>query len=364
MRSLRKVVVTEAIIHILEKDAGKKIISERTVPLKNNENLSVYFEKLIQEASEEGAARAATFSDADPNEPFELCMKMFRNPKAFIPGSKVFGEKFYQIMESNKSIGDGDLVVCRFNADSESGSDFLAIMKLLPVGAYRNVQKGKAGSGQMYVDLEVDPFIFPKDINVLQKVALISKPPSKDRAPDVLFLDKQDKRGDVAKFFKTFLDVEFVRDNAELTLNLYNCLIHSLNDMRETLTPALDKYLGDKIYQIFTEQGIAALTKKGFLDLYEWAEGLVAPPTVRSWFAKDLKLEFQNTKKIFLDLKLVERYTKQRAFYGQVGSKFHVETGSYNDLVQSVRYVANQPGVPPYFEVLIHTSTWREDTKR
>jgi hypothetical protein len=337
---------------------------ERTVPLKDNPNLSIYFKELIEKASQDGMARAATFSDINPNESFDLCMRMFRNLSAFTNGSKVLGEKFYQLMQADQRIGDGDLVICRFAGDSDDpdlGRDFLAIMKLLPIGAYRNVQKGKTGTGGMYIELEVDPFIFPRDSNVLQKVAFVSKPPSRGGVPDVLILDKQYKRGEIAQFFKNFLDVALVRDSAELTLSLYRCLIHSLNDMRQTLTPALDRYLGDVIYEIFSEKGITKLTNKGVLDIYDWVDGLKASQNVKNWIRKDLQIEFLVMKKIKIDLKLVEKYIKRRSFFGQVGSKFYVETTSYNDLVKSVSYVTNKPGVQPFYEVIIHTTTWREE---
>lgn len=364
MRALRNVVIKEAIVHILEEDAGRKIISERTIPLKDNPNISIYFEDLITKASEDGAARAAVFTASKADGPLDLCRSMFKGSAAFTAGSKELSEVFYSLMQADHRIKDGDLVVCRFTADSASGRDFLAILKLLPVGAYRNVQKGQAGSGKMFVDLEVDPFIFLKDINVLQKVALVSQPPSANADPEVLILDKQYKHGEIAKFFKDFLDVALVRDPAELTLNLYTCLIHSLNNLRQTLTPELDQYLGMKIYEIFTGEGMALLTSRGRLDLYGWVEKLDVTPEVKNWLAKDLKNEFQRITSIKIDLSLVEKYIKRRSFSGQDDSTYHMPTSSYSDLVQSVRYVANKPGVPPYYEVVIHTSVWREETSR
>ena len=382
MRNLSKVTITDAIINILEEDEKRKVISERTVPLKTNPNLSIYFEDLITKASEDGAARAAVFSIPDDDKPpptgskksllpdpdknlanisLERCMTMFKSSAKFTAGSKEFSEKFYAIMEDDHRIGDGDLVACRFTAESDSGKEFLAIMKLLPVGAYRNVQRGQAGSGEMYVDLDLDPFVFPKNINVLQKVAVISKPPSEDRASEVLILDKQYKRGEIAQFFKNFLDVALVRDPAELTLNLYQCLIRGLNGIREILTPNLDRLLGDMIYEIFTAKGIKKLTKKGYLDLYNWVGGLKVNQKVKDYFVDELKNEFGRTKKIKLELSLVEKYIKRRSFNAQDDSKFSAETSSYNDLVQSVKHVTNKPGVRPYYEVVIHTSTWRED---
>lgn len=387
MRSLRNVSVKEAIIHIFEEETEnkgdrkeknykearkdkdrkiKKVISEQTVKLQENPDLRIYFEDLIGKASEDGSARAAAFTDAEVNKPLERCRKMFESSNAFTAGSEEFSTLLYDLLKADSRIKDGDLVACRFTAKAgDTENDFLAILKLLPIGAYRNIQKLDSESGRMFIDMEVDPFIFLNDANVLQKAALISRQPCGDADPQVLILDKQYKHGEIARFFKEFLGVALVRDPAELTLNLYTCLIHSLNDIRDTLTPELDKCLGISIYEIFSKEGVATLTnREGELELYDWVGQLEAPPAIKRWLERELRNEFQDDTAIKLDLSLVEKYIRRRSFSGQDGSTYHMPTSSYTDLVQSVRYVTDEPGAPPYYEVKIRTSVWREETNK
>ncbi|MCL4275736.1 MAG: nucleoid-associated protein [Anaerolineales bacterium] len=359
MRSMRNVKVEDAIVHILEIKEGRKVISERPVPLLNNPNLSGYFEDLIVKASEDKSARAAVFSISEsiPNEPFEICAGMFGSTAVFARGSQALGETFYTMMKNDGRIGDGDLVVCRFTAETDSGrGKFLGIMKLNPIGAFRNVERGRGDAGGMYVDLEIDPFVFPKDMDVLQKVAFISQPSVEDAAPDILILDTQDPNKEVAQFFQEYLDVVLVRDTAEKTLILYRCLIQSLNDQRKALSPALDKYLGNEIYNIFT--------RKGSFNMFQWVDDLKkGSQKVKDAFKQALKNEFGQEKKIMLDLTLVERHLNRRTFKGQLASRFSMETAIYDDIVQSVQFVKGKPNEPEHFIVTINTSTWREEIK-
>jgi hypothetical protein len=108
-------------------------------------------------------------------------------------------------------------------------------------------------------------------------------------------------------------------------------------------------------------KGIKNMTKRGYLDLYAWVNTLNINQKVKGRFVVGLKNEFGNKKKIKLDLSLVEKYIKRRSFSAQDGSSFSVDTIIYNDLVQSVKHVTNKPSLAPYYEVVIHTSTWREN---
>lgn len=165
MRSMLNVKVEDAIVHILEIKEGRKVISERPVPLLNNPNLSRYFEDLIVKASEDKSARAAVFSISEsiPNEPFEICASMFGSTAVFARGSQALGETFYTMMKNDGRIGDGDLVVCRFTAETDSGrGKFLGIMKLNPIGAFRNVERGRGMRAECMLTLRSIPLYSPK----------------------------------------------------------------------------------------------------------------------------------------------------------------------------------------------------------
>ncbi|MBN8655511.1 MAG: nucleoid-associated protein [Anaerolineae bacterium] len=362
MRFLHNVEVTDAIVHILELKEGKKLISERKIPLENNTDIKEYFAELIAGSTESDGARAALFSGtgATKNASLKLCEKMFSGGAGFTAGSKILGDKFYDLMKNDGRIGDGDLVACRFKADAKSGGDFLCIMKLNPVGVFRNVQRGKAGSGEMYIDLEIDTFVFPRDNkNVVQKIAIIN-----DKTSNALLLDRQQfKKGEVAQFFKDFLELEFLKDPAELTLLLYQCLIKTLNELRKNLQPQQDMELGRQIYEIFTENGIKNLTRIGKLNLREWAEKLKVPQLVRNRFVQDLQDEFDEVTEIQIDLSLVQEYTRKRSFSGEFSSHFSIPTESYGAVVQSVEYVRGKPGEQDHYRVVINTSNWREEVK-
>jgi hypothetical protein len=355
LRNLQNVIVTQAIAHILEPKAKNITISDLCIPLQENPDLSDYFAEHIKLSSQELMARAAQFSGIESDKPSGICLSMLRDDNFFVEGSKQLADQLYRAMQKTEKISDGDLVVCRYMVGNAQQDEFLAIIKLDPVGAFRNIQRVDDQTGKTLVDLRVDPFIFPKSTNILQKGAYIerSRDPAGAEQLGILLLDKQLKGPEVAKFFyKDFLGVSFVQDPAELTLQLFKCLIDCLNDLRPQVDHRLDSRLGRAIYAIFDQY----LT---FFDIYAWLQPLNLLPQVEAQIRATLQAELPGIRDMTIDPTLVQAYTRRRSFNGQMGLNFSVPAPNYDTVVRNIRRVRS-PGQQDYYEITIHTTIWRE----
>lgn len=352
MRDLSSVEVSEAIVHILEPKSGNVVFSERSIPMASNPVLSQYFAKHIKLSIQDQAAKAARFPERNPEKPSGICHNMFKGGPHFVTGSQLLSEQLCEVMEADDRIADGNLVVCLYKDVTEPADKYMALIKLDPVGAFRNVEITDKKTGKKYVDLQIDPFVFPRDTNILQKGAYIGR--TADRKDyQILFVDKQLKRGEIAKFFyQDFLGAAFVWDSAELTRLLYKCLIEALNNLRPSLTANEDRYLGAKIYQIFTQSGK--------FDIYPWLNALNASAHIKTELRQNLQKWLPGVQEIERELWLARILAGRRTFFGEGQSRFSILSNSYDNVVQSVER-KNVPGRRPFYEVVIHTSSWREE---
>ena len=354
MRNLNQVEVAEAIVHIIEPKAGHKALSERCIPLENNPELALYFAEHIRLSSIDPMARSAQFTGEDLNRPSGICPRMFSSSDDFIDGSRYLAGQLYDAMSIDGRVSDGDLVVCRYTVGAARNPEYMAIIKLDPVGAFRNIEVEDSATGKKYVDLRIDSFVFPRTTDILQKGAYLGRS-ARNSHLEVLLLDKQLRGPEVARFFyEDFLGVSFAPDPAELTLALYKCLIRTLNTLREKseVTPAEDKLLGNAIYAIFKTQEM--------FDIYPWIDQQQVRDPAKHRLRINLESALPERRMIPIDLSLVDVYTQRRTFAGQMGLKISAWSDKFGTVVQSVTR-RRTPAKHEYYEVVIHTATWNEE---
>ncbi len=352
MRNLETLEVTRAIVHILEVKKGRKVISDVDIPLSSNPELKEYIADLILAASREPLAKAAKFIENDPKKRPVFYQELFDDDSIFISHSQTLAKQFYDLMDQDKRIADGDLVVCSFMTPLMPHMKFMAIMKLDPMGAFRNIEMKAPRSGKL-VDLRKDPYVFSENPDALQKSVFFGLPGGRKSQTEILLLDKQLNRGEIARFFfQDLLGVELLQDSAELTLTLYKCLIDALNSVRPLLPASKEKYLGEQIYKIFNHNSEFSRTS--------WLNSLQVAIPVKIKLEEIINQHLPGIKSFTLDMTLVNQFTRKRTFSGEALSRFTIPTHDYRNIVRSVEYVT-PPADKPYYEVIIHTTRWQEE---
>lgn len=353
MRNLTNVIVDTVIVHALAPRSGQKLVSARPVSLANNPALNEYLVKHIELSLGDNTARAARFGNSAPDKPAGITQAMLTNGTDFVGGSQQLADQLYDIMFKNRATADGDLAVCQFHTADRPQEPYLALIKLDPVGVFRNVPR-KDAQGREYLDLVLDPNVFSRDVRSLQKGAYVR---CIDSRPEfhMLLVDKQAKRGDIALFFRhEWLEATFELDPAELTRLLYLALIEMANQLRPTLQPDEDKRLGLAIYQLFDPQN-----HQLDLDWGAWIDGLALPDE-----AKDsLQIALENTfskQVLTLDMTLVNLLTRRRAFDGEGGLHFGVDTDFAQDVIDSVSHEPHPIDGHLTYKVVLYTDKWNE----
>jgi hypothetical protein len=353
MRNLTDVIVDKVIVHALEPRSKHKLISEAIVPLKTNPDLTKYLVKHIELSLGDETARAARFADLGLDRPAGISQDILADGGSFVPGSQAMAEQLYDIMLNNRATADGDLAVCRFHSKQKPEDPYLALIKLDPVGVFRNVS-AQDDLGREYLDLVLDPYVFPRDFHSLQKGAYIR---CIDGGPEyhALLVDKQAKRGEIARFFRdAWLGAEFELDDAELTRQLYLVLIRTANQIRPKLQANQDRQLGLEIYDIFGQRNQGAIFNWG-----TWIGSLALPNSERDTLEESLDATFADHL-ITLDMTLVNLLTRRRAFDGEGGLHFGVDTPFARDVIQRVSYQYDPVKAAWIYEVVLHTDTWNE----
>lgn len=362
MRDIQEVVIDDLIVHITEPKRDLVVISDACVPLVGQDQVAGYFAEHIVRSLQDAGAKAASFPGDGSSWTRDLCAEMLTGSReTFVRGSQKLATHLAEILAKLPQTSDGDLAICRYRQKNTrkakagaAGEPYLAIIKLDPVGAFRNVTETDPATGALYVNLEVDPYVFPRSADVLQKGAYVRNPQVYKKFFQMLMVDKQTKtRGAVAKFFgEEFMGAVYVNDPAELTLRLYRSLVRSLNELRPTLTWQEDQYLGQEIYQIFA--GV------GSFNVTTWLNGLTVSPTLKATLRSEVSRVMQNQLIVQRDPALAEELTRRRVFSGQGLLHFSILSASYDAVVKSVDYIAGPAA--GYYRIVLETTSWTEQS--
>jgi hypothetical protein len=407
-----------------EQTQKRFVLSDRSLTLDPNSELASFFGDHIVESLQDIGAKAAFFKEdpsppatkanadeqqesdepPDPDAPQHpaktVCQEILDDRMEFVFGSRDLAKRLWSVMLDNDSISDGDLAICRFRATGsrtpwgavDEDATYLAIIKLDPVGAFRNVIEGEDTEDTL-VTLESDPYVFPRRTDVLQKGAYIQRPRG-GREYDLLLVDKQTYRG-IAQFFtRDFMGADYVADAAEMTRRLFHCLISVLNDIRSgsveedngqvAMTSSQDLYLGKEIYRIFDDAyvKIDPQTKKivagppvfddqARFDLEKWLDYLNLPPDpdvtrdkdktnrklLKQAILKNVSSCLGDQTRIERDLALVRHMTRRRSFSLQRGGTYSVPQDEFGQMIHSVKRQGNT------FTVTFETTSWRENLR-
>ena len=118
-----EIIITNAIMHILETSVGMPILSEYA--LERHEELNDLLRTHIYKVASGDDLKTCVFKEEDGSEMFEL-VKNFRE-EDLIAFSKVAAVKLYEIMRANPEIPSADFCVVTFKNE---GRDYLALLKM------------------------------------------------------------------------------------------------------------------------------------------------------------------------------------------------------------------------------------------
>lgn len=428
MRDITKVKVDKLIVHMMERKRKivvdgveqtpeRLVLSDRCAPLDPDSELAIFLGDHIVESLRDTSAKAALFhqieveatngtstaaSDAPPDtlqpqtSPLEACRSILRGEDGvLVDGSQDLAKRLWQVLLGNDAIADGDLAVCLFTVIERSKAPvkeedpYLALIKLEPVGAFRNVVAGE-NTDETLVTLESDPYVFPRRTDILQKGAYI-RTLDKDGTFHMLIVDKQTHRG-IARFFtRDFLNVGFVEDAAEKTLRLFEGLVATLNNLLKGfrnqdgrlthLTSTQYLTLARAIYEPFAEDypqrdpntgriipGHRVFDRDGKFNFRKWLKRLELPvdadikanddlanrQVIKRIILEQITEHMKGELTIEIDRALVKHRTGRRKILLQKGGSYSIPREEFERMIKSIRWIGNR------FEVVFETTSWYE----
>jgi hypothetical protein len=266
-----------------------------------------------------------------------------------VKGSQQLAERLYGIIDRDKRISAGDLVVGFYRAGNRPHiSRYLALLKIDPSEVFRHKTE-RDSQGNLYIRFEIETDVMPTTREKLQKCAFVQ--PLDPRADyDMMLLDRQQVRTPVARFFtEDFLGAALALDAHQRTDRLYRSLVSANNLLRPKLQPQQDEIL---------HQAINSTVSSASINVDNWLEALPLSEEQKEQIDQVVSQELPD-RTFEIDTSYGQRLIQKRRFRGDYDLRVEVSADQYSEIIQSVQYVEGSES-RPYYRIVIHTQKWEE----
>ncbi len=349
MRYSTDIEIDQLIIHMVDPwGPNGLVLSERTLPLEDNPNVTAYFVAHIQNSLTDAAARAARFRELGKDSMAGICDAVLGGSLDLVQGSTRMAESLDKIVRKDRRISPGDLAVCIYRAQSKGKfGRYMGMLKLDTSEVFRH-RRQRDDRGQVYVSFETETEIMPSTREKLQKCAFI-RPREPRPDYDMMLIDRQ-VRPPVARFFtEDFLGAELALDARQRTERFYRSLVSAFNQLCSRLASQEREVLLDAI-------DLAVVSSSVNVD--RWLETLPVSEPHKEEIDRIISQELPD-REFGIDSKFASRLTQRRRFRGDDGLRIQVSSDYYSQLFREVRRI-DEPGAPPYYRIVLHTERWEE----
>src|SRR6267142_6382005 len=112
MRYMTDIQLSQLIVHIIDPwQTNGFVLSERTLPLENQQPLAEYFVTHIQHCLQDSATLVARFVALENEGVSGICKAMLVGGLDLVDGSRQLAERLYRTLRQDKRISVGDLAV-------------------------------------------------------------------------------------------------------------------------------------------------------------------------------------------------------------------------------------------------------------
>lgn len=234
MRSIKKVDVNWAILHLVAPGPGNLDISPRELVL--DPDITEFLARHIENGLRDGGVRSARFRSTAEGTVAALCRRMISGAAAGrVRDSGVVAALLYEAIGTDQRITPGAFVVVLFlDVDDDQHKPRLGLIKLDPGAAFRT-SKRTADTGETYLTLERVSNALPTTRERLQKCAFVEL--LDEQPAELLVLDRQVSEPSADFFLDGFLDADLVNDDKVLTERLIAALTDAFNEVAESTDP-------------------------------------------------------------------------------------------------------------------------------
>jgi hypothetical protein len=353
MRNAADIQLLEAILHIVDPSRPEGLVlSERSLPLEENDRFAEYLVRHIANALADSAAIAARFTGVQPETVSAICRDLVNGGTDLTTGSRLLAERLFHVVSGDERISRGDLAVCLYQATvKHEPGRYLALLKIDPSNVFRH-RTAHDVRGRLFVTFEEQQDVLPTTREKLQKCAFVRSMDPRPDDYDMILLDRQQRAArTVARFFtETFLVAVEAQDASRRTRNL----LLGLYSARSQIAHELDEG------QLASfDDAVESALSGGRINLDEWYATLRLPEQVVRQI-DDVVTERVPDRAFELDQKEAGRRRAKRRMRGDFGLLFQVPSDHYRDVVVGEDRVVD--GDRAFFRIVIHTEKWQEET--
>jgi hypothetical protein len=352
MRYVTDIQINQLIVHIVDPwRTNGFVLSERTLPLENQQRLVDYFVTHIQNSLQDSTARAARFVTLHDGRVSGICKAMLAGNLNLVDGSRQLAERLYQTIQRDRRISVGDLAVGFYQAKIGSVMNrYVALMKIDPSEVFRHKTERDI-QGHQYVSFEIETDVMPTTREKLQKCAFVQ---ALDPRPeyDMMLLDRQ-RPGPrlVARFFtEDYLGAELALDSTERTDRLYRGLMIAQNLLRPRLQPQ-----ENEIFRQTVDNAIAS----GSVDVDTLIGGLPVADEHKEQINQTVSSMLPDREFEIDETYAQKKLRQKRRFRGDYDLRIDVSADSYGRIIRSVELI-RESGRPPFYRIIIETEKWEE----
>jgi hypothetical protein len=348
MENTEQIKIEHFVVHILDNKTPNLVLSDFECPI--SEEIQKFLVGYINYTMKSERNRIAKFNRPD-NLVEDACNMMLQNPKDFINQSKRAANRLYTIMEADKRISEGDLLVCTYSTKHLSFFQ-VAIFKIdLTTAFFHDIsQTARATS----IVIRPRENAFPPPAN-LQKCVSI-RPPEPEEARkdyDLVILDNQisaiEEGPSVRNFFcKTFLDCRLVLNDRDRTKRFRKITEEWLREKEE------EGQISDREADNMRNLSIQTLLS-GVINIPSFANVTITDDELRKGYMNNMREKGLPDMQFTPDPPTVQKYTKKRKFKGDHGLYIEVNAKNFDDVVE-----IKPRGPDNKKTIIIRTINWRE----
>lgn len=329
MRTTDNVMIKRAIIHVLDKNAERPLVTDYEQEI--DEDIHEFLEKHIVKSLQDEENKKAKFRGG-VRVVKDSCMEIFQDEEVFIQASQKIAEQLFKTMKSNNNISSADLVICLYMAKDQH---YIGILKLDYKKSFiHNVE---------FVEDKFKISIVPQSIGLpgmgqkLQKCAFIKEIQEEDEY-DLIVLDKQgygkDEDGEIAQFFvHDFLNCGLLVDNRDKTKIFRNT---TEKWARKNLKEDIEKA------QEIREELISSLKEGAVIDVENFSQGVFGNDTdMQQKFIQHLDQEGLQLETFDIDKSWVQKKLKKRVMKTDTGIEIK---GEYEDFEDNMKFEVKRNG--------------------
>ena len=198
-------IIHKSIVHVLDKNSENPILND--YELKNNREVDLFFQKIINKISKDDNLRKCTYKKFNDNLIQSCCEQIIYDESTFLQNSKEIAAYLFDVMQTAQEIESCDLAICLYSVKDQTN---VAIIKF----DYQESYTHKIDFVEDKFNIQINKNEIGISMKNVPKQAALIGPAGVNDEYHLRVLDKDAEKENIdSSFTETFLKVDKVVDD-------------------------------------------------------------------------------------------------------------------------------------------------------